>query len=123
MLKIQELFNLLGKTLVVEEKMMGAGTVIAGCGTAFGLRFIRAIMTGAVEIGFTAQQAKEMALQIVLGSCSLLEDSGVHPEEEIDKVTTPGGITITAINEMENNGFSSSVIKGIIKAHNKDKKK
>lgn len=121
--EVKSLFDNLGSCFLIEEKMMGAATAIAGCGPAFADRFIRAIMLAGTEMGFKPELAKNMAAQVLLGTAKNILETNSHPEPEIDKVTTPGGITITALNEMEHNGFSSSVIKGLIKAFEKVSKK
>lgn len=116
---IKEMFGKLGQVLFIPEDQMAAATALAGCGIAFALRFIRAAIQGGVEIGFGAEDAKLMAAQIAKGAASLILENNSHPEREIDKVTTPKGITITGLNEMEHSGFSSSIIKGILASYNK----
>ncbi|MFC2087285.1 pyrroline-5-carboxylate reductase [Bacteroidota bacterium] len=118
-LAVNELFSFLGRVEIIEEKMLPAATALGGCGIGFALRFIRAAMEAGVEIGFNAHQARTMAAQIAKGAAELVLNSGNHPEVEIDKVTTPGGITITGLNELEHNGFSSSIIKGIMSSFKK----
>ena len=112
--EVIDIFNHLGKAIKIEEELMDAATVLAACGIAYALRFIRAASQGGIEIGFDAATAQTLASQTVRGAAGLLVKGGKHPESEIDKVTTPGGITIAGINEMEHQGFSSSLIKGII---------
>ncbi len=109
-------FNRVGKTLMVDESLMNAATVLASCGTAFALRYLRAAMTAGVEIGFRPEVAETMVAQTMLGAAALLE-SGNHPEEEIDKVTTPKGITIKGLNALEHAGFSSAVIQGVLASY------
>jgi len=116
---IDALFSKLGETLFIEESLMDAATVNGGCGTAFALRFIRAMMEGAVEMGFKPDMAQKIAAQTLKGAAELVLQSVKHPEEEIDKVTTPKGITITGLNEMEHQGFSSAVIQGLMKSYKK----
>jgi len=116
---VKELFDQLGKTAVITEELMGAATVLASCGTAFALRYVRAAMQGGIEMGFGAEMAQFITAQTVKGAVELIMDTGNHPEREIDKVTTPRGVTITGINEMEHKGFSSSVIQGLIASYNK----
>ncbi len=116
---VTELFDNLGRTIQLPEDQMAAATVLSSCGIAFALRFIRAAIEGGIEIGFGAETAAYIAAQTVKGAADLLLETGHHPEKEIDKVTTPGGITITGLNEMEHEGFSSSVIKGIMASYNK----
>jgi pyrroline-5-carboxylate reductase len=110
---VQELFNQLGKVVVIDEKLMDAATVLGACGIAYALRYIRANIQGGIEIGFDAATASLIAAQTVKGAAELLIKTGRHPEQEIDKVTTPKGCTIAGLNEMEHQGFSSSLIKGI----------
>lgn len=116
---IDKLFSALGHVLFIPEEQMPAATAMAGCGIAFALRFIRAAIQGGVEIGFGADDARLMSAQIVKGAAELILKNNSHPEGEIDKVTTPKGVTITGLNEMEHSGFSSSIIKGILASYNK----
>ena len=107
------LFSQLGVSIAIDEKLMDAATVLGACGIAYALRFIRASIQGGIEIGFDAKTANLIAAQTVKGAAELLLKLNRHPEEEIDKVTTPKGCTIVGLNEMEHQGFSSSLIKGI----------
>jgi pyrroline-5-carboxylate reductase len=110
---ICELFSLLGTALVIEEKLMNASTILGACGTAYALRYIRAAMQAGIEIGFDAPTALAIASQTVKGAAQLTLEEKTHPEQLIDRVTTPQGCTIVGLNEMEHQGFSSSLIKGI----------
>lgn len=110
---VKEIFGSVGEAMIVEEKSLAAGTVIASCGIAYAMRYIRASMEGGVEIGFRADTARRIVLQTVKGAVALLQASGNHPEAEIDKVTTAGGVTIRGLNEMEHAGFTSAVIRGL----------
>ncbi len=109
-----EIFNRLGKTIVIDEDLMIPATALCACGTAFFLRAVRAASQGGVEIGFHAEQALMMAAQTAKGASAMLLETGKHPESEVDRVTTPKGITISGLNQMEHNGFSSAMIKGIV---------
>lgn len=110
---VKTLFDQMGITIDIDEKLMDAATVLGACGIAYALRFIRAATQGGIEIGFDAKTASLIAAQTVSGAAGLLRKGNRHPEEEIDKVTTPRGCTIAGLNEMEHQGFSSSLIKGI----------
>ncbi|MDR2763662.1 MAG: pyrroline-5-carboxylate reductase [Tannerella sp.] len=110
---VVSIFNELGATMLVEERLMAAGTALASCGIAYAFRYIRAAMEGGVELGFYPEQAKDIVLQTLKGAVALLQASGAHPEAEIDKVSTPGGITIKGLNEMEQAGFTSAVVRGL----------
>ena len=116
---VDHLFRQLGKVVTIEEKLMDAATVLGACGIAYALRFIRANIQGGIEIGFDAATATLIASQTVKGAAELLIQTGRHPEQEIDKVTTPKGCTIAGLNEMEHQGFSSSLIKGITASFDK----
>jgi pyrroline-5-carboxylate reductase len=114
-----ELFKQLGEVAVIEEDLMAAATVLGSCGTAFALRYIRAAAQGGIEMGLNAKLAQLISSQTVKGAAALILEKDTHPESEIDKVTTPQGITITGLNEMEHEGFSSSLIKGMLVAFKK----
>ena len=116
---VSDLFANLGKVTMIDEKLMDAATVLGACGTAYAMRYIRANIQGGIEIGFDAATATLIAAQTVKGAAELLLQKGTHPEQEIDKVTTPKGCTIIGLNEMEHQGFSSSLIKGIATSYNK----
>lgn len=116
---VNALFSTLGKVVVIDEKLMDAATVLGACGTAYAMRYIRANIQGGIEIGFDAVTASLIAAQTVKGAAELLLQRNTHPEQEIDKVTTPKGCTIAGLNEMEHQGFSSSLIKGIATSYQK----
>lgn len=116
---IQELFRQLGRTVLIDEKLMDAATVLGACGTAYAMRYIRANIQGGIEIGFDAVTASLIAAQTIKGAAELLLEKGTHPEQEIDKVTTPKGCTIAGLNEMEHQGFSSSLIRGLVASYDK----
>ncbi len=110
----QAIFNVLGKTLIIEDELMQAATVLGASGIAFWMRLIRATTQGGIQLGFDADEAKAIAIQTALGAASILsENVNAHPESEIDKVTTPRGCTIRGLNEMEYRGLSSALIKGL----------
>ena len=113
-----ELFNLLGEAIVISENQMTPATALVACGIAFFLRAIRAASQGGIEIGFHADEALHMAAQTAKGAASLLLKNRNHPEDEIDRVTTPNGCTIGGLNFMEHEGFSSAMIKGIVTSAN-----
>ena len=110
---ILTIFAELGKTFLVPEKQLNAYMSLSSCGIAYAFRYIRAACEGGVEMGIYPNLAKEVVIQTLRGAIDLLEANGTHPEVEIDKVTTPGGITIKGLNEMEACGFTNAVIKGL----------
>ncbi len=97
---VKSLFDTIGATMVVDEKMLDTGMILASCGIAFAL-------------GCSAAQATEIVARTMIGAGELLLRNGTHPEQEIDRVTTAGGITIRGLNEMEHAGFTSAVVRGL----------
>lgn len=114
---ILDIFSELGKAFLVPESQLNAFMSLSSCGIAYAFRYIRAATEGGVEMGIYPNVAKEVVMQTLRGAIDLLEANSTHPETEIDKVTTPGGITIKGLNEMEACGFSNSVIKGLKASH------
>jgi pyrroline-5-carboxylate reductase len=108
------LFDAVGHTRVIHEELMLAATALCGCGVAFFLRAIRAAAQGGTQIGLRAEDALELAAQTALGAARLALQNGTHPESEIDQVTTPEGCTIAGLNELEHQGFSSAMIRGML---------
>jgi len=118
---VHRFFNSIGLSIEIKEELMDAATVLGACGIAFVLRFVRAMVQAGIQIGFDTKTANLVAQQTVKGATELLLKNGHHPEAEIDKVTTPRGCTIAGLNEMEHQGFSSALIKGILTSYNQIK--
>lgn len=108
---IMQIFNQTGCVMAVEEDKIEAGTALASCGIAFAMRYIRAAAEAGVELGFRPHEAHTIIEHTVKGAAELLLSKDSHPEAEIDKVTTAGGITIKGLNELEHAGFTSAVIR------------
>jgi len=115
----EEIFSQVGKTLIIDEELMIPATALCACGIAFFLRAVRAASQGGIEIGFHSDEALLMAAQTAKGAATLLLSGKAHPESEVDKVTTPRGCTISGLNQMEHNGFSSALIRGIVTSADK----
>jgi pyrroline-5-carboxylate reductase len=111
---VRALFDTVGITMEIREEQMTSATALCACGIAFFLRAIRAASQGGNEIDFHSGEALLMAAQTARGAASLLLANNSHPEDEIDKVTSPKGCTIAGLNQMEHNGFSSAFIRGIV---------
>lgn len=116
---VLSLLGCLGKVIQIDESRINAATILTGSGIAFVMRFMRAMVEGGIEIGFSSQVANEIVAQTVKGTVELAMEDGAHLEQLIDRVCTPSGTTIRGLNEMEKNGFSSAVIEGINSAYNK----
>lgn len=117
--RVAEIFDAVGITMFIDEEQMVPATALCACGIAFFLRAVRAAAQGGIEIGFHPTEALRMAAQTALGAASLVLEKDRHPESEIDNVTTPRGCTIAGLNEMEHQGFSSAMIKGITTSSSK----
>ncbi|MEM9894734.1 MAG: pyrroline-5-carboxylate reductase [Bacteroidota bacterium] len=117
--QVVNLFNAVGKSSIIEEKLMQAATVLGASGIAFVMRYLRAATQGGIQMGFDADDAQFIAMQTAKGAASILLEKGTHPENEIDRVTTPQGCTITGLNEMEHKGFSSALIQGLMTSFRK----
>jgi pyrroline-5-carboxylate reductase len=116
---VESVFKGIGQVVHLKEQLMEAATILGACGVAYVLRFMRAMIQGGIEVGFDAKTATQIVAQTMKGASELVIKNGTHPEEEIDKVTTPKGCTIVGLNEMEHAGFSSSLIKGIVSSYKK----
>lgn len=110
---IVSLFEPLGMVMEVPEKQFDGCMALASCGIAYALRYVRAAMEGGIELGIPPLMAQTIVAQTIKGAAEILLRTGNHPEAEIDKVTTPGGVTIKGLNAMEANGFTHAVIEGL----------
>lgn len=111
--KAISIFDKLGKVMEITERLLPGAMALASCGIAFVMRYVRAACEGGVELGIKASEGQKILVQTLKGVAELLNQPDTHPESEIDKVTTPGGITIKGLNAMEHYGFSNAVIEGL----------
>jgi len=118
------LFDAVGTSALIPESQLDAAMVLASCGTAYALRYMRAAMEAGIQTGLTAQLSRTAVAQTLKGAAELLLNSELHPEAAVDQITTPGGITIVGLNAMEQKGFTSAVLEGHLAAfrHVKEKK-
>ncbi|MCH7408659.1 pyrroline-5-carboxylate reductase [Belliella sp. DSM 111904] len=117
--QVKNLFNSIGFSITIDEALMEAATVLGACGIAYVLRFMRAMIQGGIQIGFDAKTASQIVNQTVKGAAELMIQKDMHPEQAIDKVTTPKGCTIVGLNEMEHQGFSSAMVRGVLASYEK----
>lgn len=109
-----DLFNEMGLAILIEEKQFAAATALTSCGIAYVLKYVQAAMQAGVEMGIRPNDAMKMVAQTVEGAAQLLlKNEHTHPVLEIEKVTTPGGITIKGVNALDHEGFTSAVIKAL----------
>ena len=116
------LFDHVGESIVVDVDHMLAGTSLASCGIAYAMRYISAASAGGNKLGLEGIDIEKAVCQTVKGAVELISSRGTDPEEEIDKVTTPNGLTLRGLNAMEDAGFSDSVIKGLTVNSSKKKR-
>ena len=105
----------------LDEKMIDAACALSGSGPAFVYMFIEALADGAVECGLPRKNALLYAAQTVLGSASLVLESGKHPGELKDAVCSPGGTTIAGVHALERGGFRANAMDAVLAAYNKAK--
>lgn len=111
---VEALFRRMGEVAVIEERLMDAATALSSCGIAYVYKFMQACVQAGVEMGFRPADALRYVCATVDGAAAMLSRPGASPQAEIDKVTTPGGMTIKGINALEHNGFTSAVINAIL---------
>ncbi|MCD8186323.1 MAG: pyrroline-5-carboxylate reductase [Rikenellaceae bacterium] len=121
--QITELFDTVGTAAVIPESQLDAAMVLASCGTAYALRYLRAAMQAGIQMGLTANLSRTAVAQTLKGAAELLLDGEIHPEAAVDQVTTPGGVTIVGLNAMEQKGFTTAVLEGHLAAYRKVKEK
>lgn len=103
----------MGTTLWLPEKQIGAATSLASCGIAYVLKYMQAAMQAGIEMGIYPKDAMQLVAQSAKGAADLLLHNDTHPALEIEKVCTPGGLTIKGINTLDHEGFASAVIKAM----------
>lgn len=108
-----DIFNQMGLAMLIPEDKIAATTAMTSCGIAYVLKYIQAAMQAGIELGVYPKDGMRMIAQSVKGAAELILNNDTHPAIEIDKVCTPGGITIKGINELEHQGFSSAIINAI----------
>lgn len=109
----RELFNLVGTVVTVNERQMDAVTGVSGSGPAYAYSFIEALADAGVKNGLPRDIAVNLAVQTVLGSAKLVQESGEHPAVLRDRVTSPGGTTIAALHALENGRFHGLVMDAV----------
>ena len=110
---VMELFKALGDVFVIGEKDITAVTALSSSGIAYALRYLDAASAGGEQMGIPRDEALKIVIATMKGAIALLEANDTDPQTEIDKVTTPGGITLKGLEAMEKSGFSQSVADGL----------
>ena len=107
------LYSALGGVWWVGETELNAGMALASCGIAYALKYLKSATDGGVELGLKPALAREIVAQTMIGAASLVKENSSSPDAEIDRVTTPGGLTIRGLNAMEEKGFTAAVLAGL----------
>lgn len=110
-----------GRLDPVPEKLMDAGSAVAGCGPAFACLFAEALADGGVACGLPRQKAAEYAAQMLLGTAKYLQETGLPSAVLKDRVCSPGGSTIQGVRALEQGGFRSAVMEAVIASYEKNK--
>ncbi len=112
----KKLFQAVGEVVEVSEPLMDCVTGLSGSGPAYVALMLEALADGGVAAGLPRAIASQLALQTVLGTAQLLNETKIHPAELKDRVTSPGGTTIAGITRLEKAGFRSALIEAVIAA-------
>ncbi len=110
---VLDIFSEMGLAMLIPEEKMAAATAMTSCGIAYALKYIQAAMQAGIELGVRPKDGMRMVAQSLKGAAELILANDTHPSVEIDKVCTPGGLTIKGINQLEHDGFTSALINAI----------
>lgn len=110
---VKEMLSAVGECIVTDESKMDAVTGLSGSGPAYVYQFIEALSDAGVKMGLARQDATALAAQTVMGAAKMVLDTGRHPGELKDAVTSPGGTTIAGLHELEKGGFRAAVMNAV----------
>ncbi len=107
------IFNAVGKAITVEEKWMDAVTGLSGSGPAYVLMFMESLVDGGVLMGLPRHVSRELVLQTFLGTAHMVRETGKHPAELKDLITSPGGTTIEGLKTLEEKGTRGALMQAV----------
>ncbi|MBL0224079.1 MAG: pyrroline-5-carboxylate reductase [Geobacteraceae bacterium] len=110
---VENIFARTGLVVRVEEKQMDAVTGLSGSGPAYVFTFIEALSDAGVKNGLARDVAARLALQTVLGAARMLAETGRHPAQLREQVTSPGGTTIAGLHVLENGRFRGTIMDAV----------
>jgi pyrroline-5-carboxylate reductase len=119
---VNELLSSVGVAYQVKESLLDAVTGLSGSGPAYVYMIIEALSDGGVAVGLPREAALKLAAQTVLGSAKMVLETGLHPGELKDMVTSPGGTTIEGVHELERGGVRAALINAVRAASDKARK-
>jgi pyrroline-5-carboxylate reductase len=111
------IFSAVGEVVEVPESAMDAVTGLSGSGPAFVALMVEALADGGVAAGLPRTVALQLAIQTVLGTAQLLQETRLHPGQLKDQVTSPGGTTIAGVTQLEKGAFRATVIEAVMAAY------
>lgn len=120
---VEDIFRSVGVVCTVDEELMDAVTALSGSGPAYIYMVIEALIAGGLKMGISREISTRLAEQTVLGAAKLVRETGLHPAILRDQVITPGGVTISAIHELERHGLRAMLISAIETATNHSRSK
>jgi pyrroline-5-carboxylate reductase len=112
----QAIFGAVGQVVILDESLMDAVTGLSGSGPAYIALVVEALADGGVKVGLDRKTAMTLAAQTVLGSARLLIETGTHPGQLKDMVTSPGGTAIAGIHTLETGGLRRTLIDAVERA-------
>jgi pyrroline-5-carboxylate reductase len=119
----RDMLRTLGEELyVTDEKLIDMATALSASGPAYVFLFIESLIDAGVHLGMSRDMARKLVLQTVLGSAQMVKDTGRHPAEMRDMVTSPGGTTAEALLALERAGFRRAILDAVIAAYEKSKR-
>jgi pyrroline-5-carboxylate reductase len=113
---VESLFKTVGMTIAVEESYLDAVTGLSGSGPAYVFLTIEALSDGGVRAGLPRPVATKLAAQTVMGAAKMVLETGRHPGELKDMVTSPAGTTISGVHALEDHGIRAAFIDAVHKA-------